>query len=457
MTTDVSRTRALAKRVATALRERGNLTDAVLVLSAWAAVGPNDAEGQALLAEALRIEPKSAVAKMAFERMEGLAGEHAELDQAIVRFTEAELAKLEPMARPVFQRAQVGFNNNVKYKGKHYHVQTEDSGLGNPHVITHVFADGGRVIKSHKRNYLDVRDRDDVATLVRALMKGQHMEMVQMLRDGVFDPIIEGKRVGGIEVLERPPNVEVGQVGGAKPPVEKTATPAAAPATPPVLPADAPVRVTLHVQRSLSGGPVRYDPPGDAVVLGSMGAVSLPGERFCHPQEAALTWESGRLWLDDLEGGNGVFIRIRTRVAIVVGDEFMVGDQLLRLERNPEADDGPAEGPTYFLSSPHGRSAFRVVQILEGGAACGCATARESLLQIGSGVEFANDLVLKGDPLVAKYHCVLEEQAETVVLTDLGARSGVFVRIKGRQALAHGDELLLGRTRLLVELPTAAA
>jgi predicted component of type VI protein secretion system len=83
--------------------------------------------------------------------------------------------------------------------------------------------------------------------------------------------------------------------------------------------------------------------------------------------------------------------------------------------------------------------------------------ARDGLLQIGSGLEYANDLVLKGDPLVAKYHCVLEEQAETFVLTDLGAWSGVFVRVKGRQALAHGDELLLGRTRLLVELPPSGA
>ena len=45
---------------------------------------------------------------------------------------------------------------------------------------------------------------------------------------------------------------------------------------------------TLHVLRSLSGGPERYDPPGSEALIGSMGAVALPGERFCHPQEARL-------------------------------------------------------------------------------------------------------------------------------------------------------------------------
>jgi pSer/pThr/pTyr-binding forkhead associated (FHA) protein len=212
------------------------------------------------------------------------------------------------------------------------------------------------------------------------------------------------------------------------------------------------VRFALHVLRSLSGGPERYDPRGDAVIIGGSGAVSLPGERFCHPREALLSWENGRLWLDDLEGGNGVFLRIRSPVAMRAGGEFVVGDQLLRLERNPEFDDGPGEGPTYFLSSLKSHSAFRITQILEGGALGACRMARENLLQVGSALEYANDLVLADDPLVAAYHCVVEEQADEFVLTDLGAKSGVFVRVTGRQALAQGDELLVGRTRLLVDL-----
>jgi hypothetical protein len=440
-------------RVARTLRDKGRPAEAVLVLSAWAAAGPNDAEGQALLAEALRLEPQSAVAKQAFERMEGIsASDQTELEQAIARYSMEELARLDRQGRPVFQRAQVGFNNNLKYKGKPYHVQTEDSGLNKPHVITHLFADGGRIIKSHKRSYADAVEREDVAIFVRSLMKGQHMEMVQGLREGRFDPIIDGQKPGGMEVLEHPPVVDVAQVGGAKQPVEKAPSGVRSSPQP-----EGKVRFSLTVLRRLSDGPDRYDPRGDTVIIGSEGAVTLPGERFCHPREAAFTWEGGRLWLDDMEGGNGVFLRIRSPVAIGVGTEFVVGDQLLRLERNPEADDGPAEGPTYFFSSMKNSSSFRVIQIFEGGAIGACAMARETLLQIGAAQEYANDLVLQRDPLVAPYHCIIEEQAETFVLTDLGARNGVFVRISGRQALSHGDELLVGRTRLQVELPGAAA
>ena len=75
--------------------------------------------------------------------------------------------------------------------------------------------------------------------------------------------------------------------------------------------------------------------------------------------------------------------------------------------------------------------------------------ARGTTLQVGAAV---GDLVFPNDPLVSDYHCLVEEQAGTVVLTDLASRTGVFVRIQGLQELIHGDELLVGRTRLVVDL-----
>ena len=476
--------RSSAAKVARWLVTKEKRDEAVALLCAWAASGPNDKEGQELLAEAYRLDPGSQLAQLAFEKMEGIeAKDHATLDAAIAQWTVDEIAKLEKqIARPNFMRAQVGFNNNVKYGGNVFHIQTEDSGLDRPHIITHLFADGGRIIKSNKRSYANEVKRDDIAPYVRQLMKGQHMEMAIMLREGKFDEVIAGRAVGGMHLLEEPPRLEIQKLATKKetraeapetsrsippPPAPPSNPQPAAPAAstgpsvsklvgkPP--PKEQKARFKLVVQRSLAGGPAFYEPLGDAAILGADGAIAIVNEKFCHPREAQIRWVKGRVWLHDLEHGNGVFLRIRQRVAIGVGTQFVVGDQLLRLDRNPEADDGPADGPTYFLSSMKGPSAFRVVQIFEGGAVGACALARETLLQIGSAQEYANDLVVHGDPLVARYHCVIEEQAEVFVLTDLGAKSGVFVRVSGRQALAHDDELLVGRTRLLVDLSPATA
>jgi hypothetical protein len=442
--------RQSAARVAKWLLDRGRADEAVSLLSAWAANGPNDTQGQELLAEALRVEPSSLLAKLAFERMEGVTGEHAALNEAISRWTPDELARLErEMVRPSVLRAQVGFNNNVKYKDLTFHIQTEDSGLDKPHIITHLFADGGRVIKSHKRSYAEHAAREDIAKYVRQLMKGQQLEMALALRDGKFDDVIAGRALGGMEVLEHAPKVDVQRLATQKKSrvlADGEAVAAQAVTAPP---AEKRREYRLHVIRSLGGGPVIYEPRAEEAIIGWAGSIVLPGERFCHPREAAIRFREGRLWLNDFEAGNGVFLRIKAPVELEPGDEFVVGDQLLRIERNPVPQDRPAPGPTYFYSSPKWLSSFRVVQIFEGGALGACVLARGTTLQIGSTY---GDFVFPSDALVSDQHCFIEEQAGGILLTDLGARTGVFVRIKGEQELVDGDELLVGRTRLRVEL-----
>jgi len=454
--------RATAASVARWLLAKGKADDAVAIFSAWAASGPNDAEGQALLAEALRADPSSKIAQMAFERMEKLAGtDQSALDEAILKWSGAEIDRLEKeMSKPNFRKAQIGFNNNVKYKGLVYHVQTEDSGLDKPHIITHLFGDGGRIIKSHKRSYANEVNRPDVSNFVRALMKGQHMEMAVMLREGSFDEVIAGKKLGGMEQLEHEPRTELQKIATKKEDrAEAVAAPEKAPSLPPPAAAPAPIasnpamraapRFRLTVLRSLSGGPDSYEPPGDGAIIGRDGAISLLGEKFCHRREAQMRWIEGRLWLHDLEQGNGVFLRIRKPVELEIGDEFIVGDQLLAVERNPEPNDGPDPDPTYFYSSPKWPSSFRVVQIFEGGSKGACVVARGTALVVGSS---GADVLIKRDPLVSEQHCMIEEQAGSILLTDLGSRTGVFVRVKGEQEIVQSDEIVVGRTRLLVDL-----
>src|SRR5580704_10791780 len=197
------------------------------------------------------------------------------------------------LARPAFVRAQVGFNNNVKYKDQTFHIQTEDSGLDKPHVITHLFADGGRVIKSHKRSYAEYVNRPDVTPYVRQLMKGQQLEMALALREGRFDAVIEGHAMGGMDVLDYPPKADLQKLATKK----KTRVPADGDSVRPPKPdeaskAEAPAPATekprapfrLSVVRSLTGGPSVYEPNGTEAVIGSSGSIGLPGERFCHPR-----------------------------------------------------------------------------------------------------------------------------------------------------------------------------
>jgi hypothetical protein len=84
----------------------------------------------------------------------------------------------------------VGFNHNVKYGPRVYHVQTEDSGLPHAHYITHLFV-GGNIVASMKSSYLEKAGEPELPKVVRALMEHQHKVMLKRLVTGEFDELAE--------------------------------------------------------------------------------------------------------------------------------------------------------------------------------------------------------------------------------------------------------------------------
>jgi hypothetical protein len=89
----------------------------------------------------------------------------------------------------------LGFNNNVRHRGRLFHIQTEDSGVKFSRIVTHLFADGGRIIKTARIDYVEHAEKEDVAAIVRGLMKEQHRAMFAALRAGELDAVLE-KAIG---------------------------------------------------------------------------------------------------------------------------------------------------------------------------------------------------------------------------------------------------------------------
>lgn len=99
----------------------------------------------------------------------------------------------------------VGYNTNVRHKGKLYHIQTEDSGVKRPHVITQLFADGGRIVASEKTSYEEHLGAENLGGIVKQLMQEQHKRVFIALRDGVYDEEGPSERAGD----EDKPSAEV--------------------------------------------------------------------------------------------------------------------------------------------------------------------------------------------------------------------------------------------------------
>jgi hypothetical protein len=138
-----------------------------------------------------------------------------------------------------------GFNHNIKHKGQIFHVQTEDSGVDNPHIITHLFV-GGNILASKKSSYEDILHADNLQETVRTMMEEQHKEMLRSLISGAYDEVIarysdRAWQPGVVDGAPAPPEPAalsagavapaVGAVGKAPPP--PGAAPPAHPSTPP--------------------------------------------------------------------------------------------------------------------------------------------------------------------------------------------------------------------------------
>ncbi|MFO0658354.1 MAG: FHA domain-containing protein [Polyangiaceae bacterium] len=487
---DLPAARASAMRVAQILFTKGAKSDAVEVLSVWASV-QNDSEGHKLLAEALRYDPGSPLAQAAFQKMEGVSSDQSVLETARVKWTTDVLAKIENDAKKPSTgwQAEVGYNNNVKYKGQVFHIQTEDSGVKRPHIITHLFADGGRILKSYKRSYAMLIDLvSPLSPHVREWMKGQHKEMFIGLKEGKFDEIIEGRAPGGMETREGPPPGVQSPIPAPAPSAGAPSSPAISsppPATPsavaaqpqvaaqpvaakpatrvePVAQAPKPVeapkvaaapilRARLHVIRAVGDGPLLHEIYDDEIVVGSQSKAVVVGDRFVSPRQAIFRFRNNKLEVEDAGSVNGTFMRIRRPIELDYGDTFIAGDQLLRVDPTPPPNDGPDNSPTYFYSSLKWATTFRVVQVWEGDVPGMCVVARTNILQIG---RTASDLNFPSDYWMSDAHCVVEDQGGFLMLTDLGSRAGTFMKLKGPTRVMTGDEILVGRTRLRVELVT---
>lgn len=73
-----------------------------------------------------------------------------------------------------------------------FHIQTEDSGVANPHVITHIFI-GGNVVATKKVNYDDIIKADQLDNVVREIMEEQHKQTMKDLLAGIYDenPLVQ--------------------------------------------------------------------------------------------------------------------------------------------------------------------------------------------------------------------------------------------------------------------------
>ena len=82
-----------------------------------------------------------------------------------------------------------GYNHNIRYKDRLFHVQTEVGQPFDPWIASHLFLDG-RVLHSLRTVYTDLLGHPLQDKLVRERMQQQHKEMMYRLLHSEFDALL---------------------------------------------------------------------------------------------------------------------------------------------------------------------------------------------------------------------------------------------------------------------------
>jgi hypothetical protein len=157
-----------------------------------------------------------------------------------------------------FTSPLLGYNNNVRHKSRVFHIQTEDSGVKHPHIITHLFMDGGRILKSVKKSYAEHVGVDGMTDIVKTMMKEQHKAMFIALRDGQFDHLVDPPAAAVAPAKEAAP-ASAAAVPAAN--LASTTEAAAASVASPAAPAVAPPPVAPGPPSSAAPGPASVTAP----------------------------------------------------------------------------------------------------------------------------------------------------------------------------------------------------
>ncbi len=239
------------------------------------------------------------------------------------------------------------------------------------------------------------------------------------------------------------------------------------------------------VARDGQAGP-SYPIRGQLDIGREEGDVVVSDDKFLSPRHARLAFRDGRLFLKDLAGGNGVYVRLQASLGKRLGktatvqtsgeapapgeatirledqDLILMGQQVLRFEvvKDAEGAQGPAwERGTMLFGTPPAPRYGRLVQRGVEGVGLDVYHVRKPEMVLG---RESGDVVFAEDPFMSRRHAALRVEPQEsgaphrFVLADLGSSNGTFIKLRGEIEVLDRDQFRVGQQLFRIELGPAA-
>ncbi len=166
---------------------------------------------------------------------------------------------------------------------------------------------------------------------------------------------------------------------------------------------------------------------------------------YVDAQHGALSFRPDGVSIEDFDSTNGVFVRVRGRVALRSGDVLRCGEELLRYTAIKSGSQ-PGRAPVLGSPDPGYWARIDVMLTLEDNAASYPVDDDEVCFgQTDGHVQFPDD------PYLGELHCRVRRTERGATLEDLDSAYGTWLRLRSGDVVPYGAELLVGQTRLRLE------
>lgn len=94
----------------------------------------------------------------------------------------------------------IAYNNDIEFRSRWYHIQTEDNGIKDGHVTTTVFF-SGQILDSKTTSYLDaisgITDPEEQNKIIKNVMTAQHKLFYAKLYEGSYEELVSHAHKAG--------------------------------------------------------------------------------------------------------------------------------------------------------------------------------------------------------------------------------------------------------------------
>jgi pSer/pThr/pTyr-binding forkhead associated (FHA) protein len=187
--------------------------------------------------------------------------------------------------------------------------------------------------------------------------------------------------------------------------------------------------------------------PAHGVEFGRAGGIAFPSDPFVSPQHAKITPIDGGIHLADLGSRNGVYLRLSEPVAVYPGDLFLLGNQLLRLDRLAAPwQEKPLDGhEVRGFGTPAKPPWAMLTRVCVGDIEDDRYHLRGTEITIG---REQGEIVFPSDGFLSRAHArvrmEVHDNAMSVVLEDLDSANGTYLRIRGAVHVGYGGMFRVG-------------